>query len=74
PEEIEISREPRPDSVPALVRHVTALGPVIRIDLDLEGSDPVEVSLPPARWRDLCVTKGDAVHLRPANVRIFPAA
>jgi sulfate transport system ATP-binding protein len=73
PEEIEISRNAAGDGVAARVRHVTALGSVIRLDLDVEGrGDPVEASLPPARWRELAIGMGDTVHVRAATARIFP--
>ncbi len=74
PEEIEITRRPEDNTVPATIRHITALGSVIRIDLDVEGrTDPVEASMPPSRWRDLGIERGESVHVRAASARIFPA-
>ncbi|WP_414653811.1 TOBE-like domain-containing protein [Geminicoccus sp.] len=47
---------------------------MIRIDLDVEGrTDPVEASMPPSRWRDLGIERGESVHVRAASARIFPA-
>ncbi|WP_027135204.1 sulfate/molybdate ABC transporter ATP-binding protein [Geminicoccus roseus] len=74
PEEIEMSRVAGQDGALARIRHVTALGSVIRVDLDVEGrADPVEASLPPSRWRELGLARGDSVHVRAASARIFPA-
>jgi sulfate/thiosulfate transport system ATP-binding protein len=59
-------------SLEAVVRHVHAFGPVVRLELDLaEGGKTIEAHLARARFESLALTKGQQVYVVPTNVRVF---
>jgi sulfate/thiosulfate transport system ATP-binding protein len=59
-------------SLEAVVRHVRAFGPVIRIELDLvEGGGTIEAHVSRAQPGRLRVTKGQRVWVAPTNVKVF---
>jgi sulfate transport system ATP-binding protein len=75
PHEIDVARESRGDGViPARVKQVRMNGPMVRLELAQEGSgQPLEVELTRERYRQDEFAPGDAVFLKPGNLRIFPA-
>jgi sulfate transport system ATP-binding protein len=61
-------------SLEAVVRHVRAFGPVVRLELDLvEGGRTIEAHLPRLRFESLALSKGQRVYVSPTNVRVFAA-
>jgi sulfate transport system ATP-binding protein len=60
-------------SLEALVRHIRAFGPVVRLELDLvNGGRPMEAQIPRERFDALGLTIGQRVYVSPTNVRVFP--
>ena len=59
-------------SLEAVVRHVRAFGPVVRLELDLiEGGRTIEAHIPRDRFETLALNKGQRVYVSPTNVRVF---
>jgi sulfate transport system ATP-binding protein len=59
-------------SLEAVVRHVRAFGPVVRLELDLvEGGRTIEAHIPRGRFESLGLSKGQRVYVSPTNVRVF---
>jgi sulfate transport system ATP-binding protein len=71
--DIVVERMPRYDtSIEATVKHVLAVGPVVRVELDLcENSETVEAELTREVFRELELKVGEVVFLRTRNVRVF---
>jgi sulfate transport system ATP-binding protein len=71
----EVELDPSPSngsSLPAIVRHVRAFGPVVRMELDLvNGGKTIEAHIPRARFNALGVARGQRVYISPTNVRVF---
>jgi sulfate transport system ATP-binding protein len=71
----EVELEPSPtstSSLEAVVRHLRAFGPAVRVELDLvEGGRTIEAHIPRERFEALGLTKGQRVHVSPTNVRVF---
>jgi sulfate transport system ATP-binding protein len=59
-------------SLEAVVRHVRAFGPIVRLELDLvAGGRTIEAHIPRGRFDTLALTKGQRVFVSPTNVRVF---
>jgi sulfate/thiosulfate transport system ATP-binding protein len=59
-------------SIEAVVRHVRAFGPVVRLELDrTKDGKTIEAHVPRARFEQLGVRKGERVFVSPTNVRVF---
>jgi sulfate transport system ATP-binding protein len=59
-------------SLQAVVRHVRAFGPIVRLELDLvEGGRTIEAHIPRSRFENLSLTKGQRIYVSPTNVRVF---
>jgi len=71
----EVELDPSPSngsSLPAIVRHVRAFGPVVRLELDLvNGGKTIEAHVHRARFNALGLAKGQRVYVSPTNVRVF---
>jgi sulfate transport system ATP-binding protein len=62
-------------SLPAVVRHIRAFGPVIRVELDLEGDGrTIEAHLPREQFDRTPVERGQRIYVAPTHVRVFPKA
>jgi sulfate transport system ATP-binding protein len=69
--ELEPSRSSA-SALEAVVRHVRAFGPVVRLELDLvEGGRTIEAHIPRPRFESLALTKGQRVYVSPTHVRVF---
>jgi ABC-type sulfate/molybdate transport systems ATPase subunit len=56
----------------AVVRHIRAFGPVVRLELDLvEGGRTIEAHLPRDRFEALRLSHGQRVYVSPTNARVF---
>lgn len=71
--DIEVLRHPGGEaSIEATVRHVHAIGPVVRLELVRRGTeDPIEAELSRERYRKLALKVGDPVFLVPRNIQVF---
>ena len=71
--DVELAPSPNGNSsLEALVRHVRAFGPVVRLELDLvEGGRTIEAHIPRDRFESLALVKGQRVHVSPTHVRVF---
>ncbi len=59
-------------SIEAIVRHVRAFGPVVRLELDrTEDGSSIEAHIPRAHYEQLGVSKGQRVFVSPTSVRVF---
>jgi sulfate transport system ATP-binding protein len=71
----EVDVAPTADGGPAIaavVRHVRALGPRVRLELDPEGADrPIEADVTRQRFDELQVRKGDRVYVSARRARVF---
>jgi sulfate/thiosulfate transport system ATP-binding protein len=73
PHEVHVDRHPNGGStIEAVVRHVRALGPVVRLELQRRDTgDLLEAEITRERQRELALTTGESVHVKPHNVRVF---
>jgi sulfate transport system ATP-binding protein len=59
-------------SLEAVVRHIRAFGPIVRLELDLvDGGRTIEAHIPRGRFDGLALAKGQKVFVSPTNVRVF---
>ena len=62
----------RPSSLAAVVRHIRAFGPMVRLELDLvDGGRTIEAHIPRARFESLGLGRGERVFVSPTSVRVF---
>jgi sulfate transport system ATP-binding protein len=73
PYDVELAPSPiGTSSLEAVVRHVRAFGPMVRLELDLvEGGRTIEAHIPRARFEALALGKGQRVYVSPTSVRVF---
>jgi len=61
-----------PSSLEAVVRHIRAFGPMVRLELDLvDGGRTIEAHIPRARFESLALGRGERVFVSPTSVRVF---
>lgn len=70
PHDIDIQRESSAGALSAKVVHVQAIGPLVRVEVEHQG-ELFEVELSRERHDQLALVSGDAVWLKPRNVRVF---
>jgi sulfate/thiosulfate transport system ATP-binding protein len=59
-------------SIEAVVRHIRAFGPVVRLELDrLNDGKTIEAHVSRTRFEELGIRKGDRVFVSPTNARVF---
>ncbi|MGH7581062.1 MAG: sulfate/molybdate ABC transporter ATP-binding protein, partial [Gemmatimonadales bacterium] len=59
-------------SIEAVVRHIRAFGPVVRLELDrTEDGGSIEAHIPRAHYEKLGISKGQRVFVSPTSVRVF---
>jgi len=57
------------------VVHVSALGPIVRVELEVQGlGEPIEAELPRASYRELELRPGLEVLVRARAARVFTDA
>lgn len=73
PHDLQVARQPaNGGAIPALVRHLTTVGPSVRIDLTrCDDGAPLEVQLNRARQKELSLQPGELVYVELNNVRVF---
>jgi sulfate/thiosulfate transport system ATP-binding protein len=71
--DVELAPSPVGDSsMEALVRHVRAFGPMVRLELDLvPGGRTIEAHIPRAKFNTLALGRGQRVYVSPTSVRVF---
>jgi len=71
--EVELAPSPSAtSSLEAVVRHVRAFGPVVRLEMDLvHGGGTIEAQVTRGRFESLALTKGQRVYVSPTSVRLF---
>ena len=76
PEDVELVKlGPGEDGTRAKVIHVSTLGPIVRVELQVQGlSEPVEAELPRVRHRELGLRHGLEVLVRARAARVFTDA
>ncbi|HET8542126.1 MAG TPA: sulfate/molybdate ABC transporter ATP-binding protein [Anaeromyxobacter sp.] len=75
PHELEVHRAPAAGSFEARVDRLVPLGAAVRIELTAAGHGrPVEVEVDLRKSEALALAPGDAVHLSPRRVRVFPVS
>jgi sulfate/thiosulfate transport system ATP-binding protein len=76
PHDVELGSSPDGSaSLEAVVRHVRAFGPLVRLELDLvDGDRTIEAHIPRAKFEALGVAKGGRVYVSPTSVRVFAQA
>jgi sulfate transport system ATP-binding protein len=58
--------------IEAVVRHIRAFGPVVRLELDrVDDGSSIEAHLPRAHYDRLAVAKGQRVFVSPTSVAVF---
>ncbi len=72
PHEIAVLERPATDAWPARLRHMAAIGPVARLEFELEGdARTVNVELSREAARTLTLQRGAIAYLRPKQLRRF---
>ncbi|HXH02794.1 MAG TPA: sulfate ABC transporter ATP-binding protein [Candidatus Competibacteraceae bacterium] len=73
PHDLEVRRQPAAEGgLPARVAQIRPLGPLVRLELKRHGhAEPVEAVLPREEFQALGVQTGEAVYLRPRQMRVF---
>jgi sulfate transport system ATP-binding protein len=73
PHEVELTTSPEGTSaLEAVVRHVRAFGPLVRLELDLvDGGRTIEAHIPRAKFESLGLAKGERIYVSPTSVRVF---
>jgi len=71
--DVVVERTPTDDtSIGAEVRHIHAVGPVVRVELALnEKEETIEAQLTREVFRELALKPGEAVFVRTLNIRVF---
>ena len=63
-------------AIPARVSHILSVGPVVRLELMRDGGEDkelIEVEISKERFRELQLTRGDQVFIKPSRFDLFPA-
>jgi sulfate transport system ATP-binding protein len=73
PHDIDIRRAPENGSTfAATVVHIHAIGPVVRLELErADASEYVEAELTRERFRELALSEGEQVFVKPRSLRVF---
>src|SRR5208283_2567037 len=74
PHELDITTSPDPsgETTVATIKHISATGPVVRLELLREDTgDPLDVEMSRERFRESALRAGDKVGVTPRNLRVF---
>lgn len=78
PHWLEIRRQPDDENhFRATIKHINSAGPVVKVEAVSEWGSPVHIELSQERFRDLQLTRNEAVFVTPREVKVFdsdPAA
>ena len=77
PHDIHVDRVVNGDgAIAARVSHILSVGPVVRLELtrdDSENKELIQVEISKERFRELQLTRGDQVFIKPSRFDLFPA-
>ncbi len=77
PHDIHVDREINGDgAIAARVSHILSVGPVVRLELmrdNGENEELIQVEISKERFRELNLTRGDQVFIKPSRFDLFPA-
>ncbi|MDC8445808.1 MAG: sulfate ABC transporter ATP-binding protein [Nitrosomonas sp.] len=77
PHDIEIDRVTNGESaLAAHIVHIVSIGPIVRLELahdDSSNKNLVQVEISKDRFRELQLTKGDRVYIKPRRLELFPS-
>ncbi|WP_374349367.1 sulfate/molybdate ABC transporter ATP-binding protein [Chitinimonas sp.] len=71
PHDIELLREPAPQTLASKVEHIRAIGSIVRLELSLANGDPVEAELSRDAFAAQRFSEGEQVYIRPRSARVF---
>jgi sulfate/thiosulfate transport system ATP-binding protein len=72
PHDLDVQRHANGTTFEALVRHVVAIGPTVRLELERKDTgDMIEAELTRERYGELAVTEGELVHVKPRKLKVF---
>jgi sulfate transport system ATP-binding protein len=73
PHDIEVHKEQNGEaSFEAVVNYIHAIGPLVRLELQRkDDTEIIEAELTKERFRELAISEGEHVFIRPRNVRVF---
>ncbi len=73
PHDMEISKKPNTeDAIQAQVRNIITIGPIVRIELErYDTGERLEVELNKNKYREMKLSKGDSIYVRPRNLKVF---
>jgi sulfate transport system ATP-binding protein len=73
PHEIEVSREPSPKtSMPAIVRHINPVGPIVRYQLKrVDTGDLFEVEVSAERHKELNIEVDETIYINLKKIKLF---
>jgi sulfate transport system ATP-binding protein len=73
PHDVHIARHRNGEpTIPAIVRHINSVGPVVRVELQREDTgDLVAAELTRERYKELALKAGETVQIKAQNARVF---
>ncbi len=72
PHLLDVYLEPTsPDALPATVEHVNPARPLVRVEAVDDAGNPVQIEIPQERYRELGLTKGMRIYVRPKDAFIL---
>ena len=72
PHLLDVERQPRTElHFRATVNHISAAGPLAKVEATTQWGDPVHIELSQERFRELELRKGDEVFLIPRDMKVF---
>jgi sulfate transport system ATP-binding protein len=75
PHDLEVVKEAGEGTMQAILRRTHAVGPVVRLELQLHSNaqEVFEAHMPREQFRALSLIVGDEVHVRPRKLKVFAA-
>ncbi|WP_156303136.1 TOBE-like domain-containing protein, partial [Methylogaea oryzae] len=72
PQDIDIVRHANgTPMIPAVVSHIQAVGPIVRLELDTSDGEAIEAQLTRERFRELELRNGERIFVQPRHLRVF---
>ena len=72
PHDFEIDTQPTgKEGFRAMVQHVNAAGPQVKLELLSDSGETVRVAIPQERYRELDIARGARVFVSPREVKVF---
>lgn len=73
PHDIEVQRQRNgSETIEAIVRHVSAVGPVVRLELERQDNgELLQAELTRERYQEMALRTGEQVHVKPRKLQVF---